>query len=547
MTDIPNSYEELEELIKQKKRKSRPSLIKTIFLPLISAICIFIIWILYPVSAPDFPLRSLLPAASAFSIELHDPQKIIRHLKKNNYIPQVEKLPVWRSLQREYKSATGGNLQHATAEIFQELNSKAEDFFGIRNIITMAVGISYNSQQQEILNGIIWLDNAGYLIFKAAAALSGARETISGIRYYQLPLNTTETLYVSTHPKYPKAIIVSTDLLMLAKFSNTPDNYTASASNTTAENILLRGSIFPAKIPGQNFFTDSAEFVNTLNFSWSDSRLTMAGKLKIAEEPAKMLQFDNRKHLNINSKSPGFVLNLNLSDSATREAIEQALAQISRNSPPVIQPLINNFQPELLAELSGHLSLLINEPEKPDNYPAEKTHLYLEVKDSQSTHSLFLKELKKMKMAMQNSKDLTQMLISSQIRITDIKDSILLELPVLPAFTATFNQLENVPYSVLSPNSTAFPAPILTQTPPLASMQWRYSATLLAAADRFLPQQLKNEVIIQLNSRNKLLFSDLLNFLASTDFFSLCSMPDYDNIKDKRIFLQSELKLRFIK
>ncbi len=547
MTDIPNSYEELEELITKKRQKKRPSILKTILIPVISAACIFIIWILYPVSAPDFSVSSLLPANTALSVEVHKPQKIVRHLNKIKFLPKLEQLPIWKSLAREYNTATGNNLQQDTTTAFQGLTSRAEDLFGMRNILLVSAGIGYNNQHKEIINAVVWLDNIGYLALKAVTMFTGAKETISGLKYYQIPLNQEETLYVSSHPKYPRGIIISTDLSSLSDFADNPDTKTELRANTNTAATLITGTVFPTKIPDQNIFTDSPTVSNKLTFTCTDSEIILNGSIKLADHIEKLLNINTEKHLEVISNRPGLLLNLNLSEAVTQDSLQQALTQISRNSPSPLAPLFNNFNPKLFTELGGNISLLLNEPQTIESYPANNSHLYLEVDDENRAHSLLFANLENMKKSLQNSNDLSQIFIGSQLKIANSDNSISLELPMLPIVTTRFNHIEDIAYSILSPNTTMPPLPVLTNNPSISQVKWSYSSSLLKYAEMILPSDLKNEAVFHFNSDNKVLISDVLNFLASSAFFSLCLQPDYDNIKSKRLQLRSELKLRNIK
>ena len=121
MSDIPDSYEDLEEIIKNRKKKRRSSLVKTLLITVISIIALFVIWLLYPVSAPEYAMRDLLPEQTAVSAELHHPRDLLQHLQKTDYLRHTAELPIWSSFQREYAVEFRDKvLQNDIEEFIQE-------------------------------------------------------------------------------------------------------------------------------------------------------------------------------------------------------------------------------------------------------------------------------------------------------------------------------------------------------------------------------------------------------------------------------------------
>ena len=545
MSDIPDSYEDLEEIIKNRKKKRRSSLVKTLLITVISIIALFVIWLLYPVSAPEYAMRDLLPEQTAVSAELHHPRDLLQHLQKTDYLRHTAELPIWSSFQREYAVEFRDKvLQNDIEEFIQELTETADNLIGIRNILAAAGGISYPRQDRTpVYSAIVWLDNIGVLSTRLSTFFKPPK-TYKGMKYYRLKINSHEVLYIALTPSLPRAVLFSTDLESIGNFRI--DNNHSRKTKLTKHATAIEVSVSLRNIPQNNLLHNDQTLAGDLDIIWTPEEITASCSLLLPDFPIIPSNGTTLpKSIQVSNSAPSLTLNIQLPPQATAGLYPAIIQELSRNRDTLSRLIAKNINPALFAHLKNRLALLLTEPEKPDTLIFPYAHLYLETNKASNTKPALEKTLNSILSSCATSNDLSIRLLSSQIKLSSEADSSILYIPFIPEISATFNRIATTNYLELKLKSTPPYAPALTnQSTRVLTTNWSYSHKIAESIAYSIPDGLKNTPILYISRRHTILLNDIINFLSSTNFFSLSIDANYDNKSNTLFRFNAQLQPR---
>ncbi len=528
MSNIPNSYEEAQKLVTSRKQRRGSGLIRALVISCLSIFIILLIWILYPLPAPDFAIRSMLPANTAISIETHKPTELLKAIKESNYIEHLASLPLWNSLERLHRASSDIPLKQTVDTVLTDLNTKATAIIGIRNILAVAGGISYSTEQIPTYNAIAWLDNTGFLALKISTLLNKS-DTFKGIKYYKIPINSRENLFIAPAPAYQRAILISTRLEALADFQLPPATYLDTEFKKTETTIEI--SLFPAKLPQQDATAQHNIEEGCINIFWTLTGLESRGELTFKDQDLSKLKTADtaQRQLKLGNTAPSLCLNLSLPKSNLQQILQQAITDLSKNSPPLLQPIFTNIDQILLEQLTGQAGFTLTQPSTATTNILQAAHLYLQLQNKQTTQQSFNQKLQKTIQKYRQSNNLAMQLLGTQLKTESNENTTTISLPpLLPTIAATFATVADIDYCELKLLQTAPYQPIAASSAsPIFNTEWHYSQILSNSLVNSCPENLKHEVILNLGTHHQLLVTDILNFLTSSEFFTLSITPKF--------------------
>ena len=546
MNDIPDSYEDIQAIIDSRKKKRRKTMLRSLLIAIISILALFLIWLFYPVSAPDYTLRALLPANTAFSVELRHPRALLKTQQKNHYLDQISGIPVWPAFEREYSAEfLGKSLQNDIRNFIRELSETADDLLGMRNIIAATGGISYRKDNTPVYSAAVWLDNIGVLSARVSTYVKPPK-TFKGLKYYKSTLNSRESLYIALTPLLPRTVLFSTDLESLGNFQLTPDTRTDNEFSTRDD--IIEASVFPHNIPRNSSLNIPDITGGELKIRWSPTDITASGALTLAKVPLSLpLESNSPKNIQLTSSNPSLALNLQLPQQTGKQALLLLLQTLRQNEDPFSKVILQDLDPAVFTQIKDRFALLLTEPQTPDSFILRHAHLYLQTGKTAPTQKALAKTLSSIITAGTKSSELSVRLLSSQLKIETAGKETILSLPFIPKVSATCERLAATNYAEIKLQNTPPYPPVLAESPvantAIIDTVWRYSPMLTGSIASSIPPEIQDLAIVHITQRHKILVKDLINFLASANFFSLCIQANFDNKNNTQLKLEARLQL----
>ena len=532
MSKVPNSYEDAQEILKSKPSRRRSPILRTIIITTLSLSVVFLVWILYPLPAPKFAIRSMLPSHTAISIESHNPVTLWKALKKDNYLKRVQSKPIWTVLEREYQKNHKTTLSFDTSVMVKMLDEKTSSIIGLRNILAIAGGVSYTENGKENLHAILWLDNVGFLALKVAL-YTKPLEVYKNIRYFKVSVNSTQSLYIAPSPAYPRALLITTDLKSLTEFRIPPKKYLTTKFDK--EEDIIEANIFPQYLPSDIGLNTPPITGGEINIVWSTSLATATGTVEFSKSiiPNSNTTKPTVSKFIIKNPAPSLTINLQLPNKTVSTETNNFIASIVETSDPLIKPLLSNLDQNFTKELDDQVSLMLTEPTNKDSTSIlDYARLYFGVKNNKSSQEILNADLKKLFLSYSSSSDPTLKLLSSQFNIESKDQVTSITVPMLPKVNAVFSKVGEESYIELKKSTLDDFKPEATNIKDSLfnlSLSWNHSPTLAGSIANSIPRTLQTEAFAHFDTTNTVNLNDILKFLSSSKFFTLSFSANIDN------------------
>ena len=542
MSDIPNSYEEAQKLIKKNSYNKRSSILKSLVISVLGILIIFCVWIFYPIPAPDFAIRSLLPENTAISVEVHKPAKLIKLIDQNKYIHNLYTLPIWSTLEREYQLESPHTLLDDSKAFMADLKKRADDIIGVRNILAAAGGISFTEHEDPVYNSIVWLDNIAFLVLKVSSYFNAPSE-YNGIKYYKIQLNSKENFYLTFSATHQRAVLISTQLKSLCQFITSSRHLVDTELNNRSDIIEL--SLFPEKLPANNLFYIKEAQKSEISIRWSIDEITSKGELNLNLPNAKQHIVKTEKNrLVLTNNQPSLSINLNLPVKTISDTANVLLSNLANTSNPFLKPLTNKKRLTILNQLNDNISLMISEPENENTNILKYTHLYFEVKNEQKAHKCLNSDISSIIDYYRKSDDLGLRILSSQLKLKTTPTASTLSLPLFPEIVAEFSTKQDIAYAEIKARALPSHKPkIEEQSNQILTTKWRYSQQLTGALNNSVPASIKNQTLLYYDKLHKIKVIDIINFLSSSNFFVLNFYANFDKMHYTTLTFNASSKL----
>lgn len=263
------------------------SFTKTILISLLSVTVVFLVWLFYPIAAPNIPLRVFLPADCVVTIELHEPAKWQEKLRGQKLREQIK----------------SGNLSNILGDVAPEqidevekyLSAGSNSWFGLRNCTAFSLGVTADKN----VAAIFATDNIGAVIVKILSWFA-PKTTINGIdcRYVKLPIGSDAKIYLSAIAKTRYFIVsTSSDLLTKYRLSAPPkiNSLFYDAQHSAAEITLRVTPMLLKMLPAElGHYTNNGELFlwwngNKIGGNFSASLPNISLPIKAAPAKAKNL------------------------------------------------------------------------------------------------------------------------------------------------------------------------------------------------------------------------------------------------------------------
>ena len=540
MSDIPNSYEEAQKFIKKNSVNKRSSILKSLGISVLGGLIIFSVWLFYPIAAPNFAIRSMLPESTAISIEVHQPTELMKIINKSKYIQNLYSLPIWSTLEREYQLESHHTLRADSEAFITDLNKRANEIIGARNILAAAGGISFTKQGNPEYNSIVWLDNIAFLLLKVYSYFNTPSE-YNGIKYHKIPINSQENLYITVSTTHPRAVLISTQLNNLNKFI-TPSKHPVK-TEFSSRNDIIEVSLFPEKLPAGNLLYIKEAQRSDISIRWSINEITSEGKLNLKlPKPDQYCTKSANNQFTINNSRPSLSINLNLPDKTISENSNILLSDLANSSNPALKPL---HDLTVLDQLNGNISLMISEPSAESDNVLNYTHFYFGMKNAQNAHKSLNSDINSIINSYRKSNDFGLRLLSSQLKFQTLPTASTLRLPLISEIIAEFSTKQDIPYAEIKVKALpSYQPQIEKSSNKFLTTQWRYSKLLSKSLNSTIPKSIKNKTILYLDKLHKIKVIDILNFLSSSDFFVLNFCVNFDTMHNTILTFSASNKLK---
>ena len=529
MSDIPNSYEEAQKFIKKNSFNKRSSILKSLVISVLGILIIFCVWIFYPIPAPDFALRSLLPENTAISVEVHKPAKLIKIIDQNKYLQNLYTLPIWSTLEREYQLESPHTLLDDSKAFMTDLKKRADEIIGVRNILAAAGGISFTEQGDPIYNSIVWLDNIAFLVLKVSSYFN-APSKYNGIKYYKIPLNSHENFYLTFSATHQRAVLISTQLKSLSQFITSSRHIVDTEFNNRSDIIEL--SLFPEKLPANNLLYIKETQKSNISIRWSLDEITSKGELNLnLPNPKQYIIKSDKSRIVLTNSQPSLTVNLNLPEKTISDTANILLTDLSNSSNPFLKPLTDKNRLTILNQLNDNISLMISEPESENTNFLEYTHLYFQIINEQNAHKCLNSDISSIIDYYRKSDDLGLKILGSQLKLKTSPTASTLSLPLFPKLVAEFSTKQDIAYAEVKVKTLPSHKPIIERSSnQFLSTQWRYSKQLAGSLNNTLPESIKNQAILYIDKLHKIKVIDFINFLSSSNFFVINFYINFDRM-----------------
>lgn len=542
MSDIPNSYEEAQKFIKKNSFNKRSSILKSLVISVLGILIIFCVWIFYPIPAPDFALRSLLPENTAISVEVHKPAKLIKIIDQNKYLQNLYTLPIWSTLEREYQLESPHTLMNESKAFMTDLKKRADEIIGVRNILAAAGGISFTEQGDPIYNSIVWLDNIAFLVLKVSSYFNAPSE-YNGIKYYKIPLNSHENFYLTFSATHQRAVLISTQLKSLSQFITSSRHIVDTEFNNRSDIIEL--SLFPEKLPANNLLYIKETQKSNISIRWSLDEITSKGELNLnLPNPKQHIIKSDKSRIVLTNSQPSLTVNLNLPEKTISDTANILLTDLSNSSNSFLKPLTDKNRLTILNQLNDNISLMISEPEAENTNILKYTHLYFQIINEQNAHKCLNSDISSIIDYYRKSDDLGLKILGSQLKLKTSPTASTLSLPLFPKIVAEFSTKQDIAYAEVKVKTLPSHKPIIERSSnQFLSTQWRYSKQLAGSLNNSLPASIKNQTILYIDKLHKIKVIDFINFLSSSNFFVLNFYINFDRMNNTTLTFTASNKL----
>ena len=487
---------------------------------------VFLIWLFYPVSIPEIHLSDNLPENCALKVETFKPTELWQKFENNNYFENLFKLSGWETVGKIYNPKNPEQLTTDLKKSITTVKKHMNNFFGIKNCLAAAGGISFTNKGEKFFHAVIYLNNIGYLAYKAAFMYYKIN-IYKGIKYLTLKTRNNTRLYICTGNN-PRTVIITTDLKSLPKFVFTKHNISQTVNQATDKILItINADNFPpGKLPLQIKG-------GNLAITWQLKNININGTLKINDKTITALKTIKKAEFFTNKPiKEGLTLNCIIPPEKLKIFIDNKINKLKKSSNIIINKLAESTKSNALTELTGLIALTIEPNKSAKTDLLQSIAIYYSINNAKKTAHILNQDIKQSINQLNKSTNLLVKLAASQIAINLNKNIIEFKLPFFKPIYGIFISNHIIPYGIITlKNRDIKPATIKdnTNSQYMLCGYWKHSKSLLTSCyNEFSQKTLTTELPLKINDY-QFKTHDIIKILDSLLFLSLDLSNNIDN------------------